>query len=224
MCLIQRGARCTGAVLFQFLMKGITAQLDTASHPLVHYTIHKQGVTTMKPVFVFVRQFCLWLLLLFVLQPLQAQQVLEKIDDPHSQADYIIISPPSYTSTMQQLSTHRSTHSHLRVAIVTTDAIYQIFGQGVRADSAIRAFVTFTLTSWSDPKPQYFLLAGNVNTVPSHKEQSLFPESEDSIMVDQWFVEGLPPYNVPAAALGRFPAWDQTQLQTMVGKTIDYET
>jgi hypothetical protein len=180
----------------------------------------------MKPLFVRIRQ---WYILsvvslpVFALQPLQAQQILEAIGDPHSQADYVIISPPSYTTIMQQLATHRGMRSNLRVAIVTTDAIYQIFGQGVRPDSAIRAFVTFTLTSWSDPKPQYFLLAGNVNMVPSHKEAPLLPEYEDSIMVDQWFVEGLPPYNVPAAALGRLPAWDQTQLQTMVGKTIDYE-
>ena len=180
----------------------------------------------MKPALKFVVQRCVGavaLLLFPFLQSLQAQQVLETIDNPQSQADYVIICPPAYATTMQEFATHRAAYSHLRVVIVTTDSIYQVFGQGVRPDSAIRDFVTYALTSWADPTPQYFLLGGNVNVVPSHKEEPILPGYEDSIMVDQWLVEGLSPQNIPAAALGRFPAWNETQLQTMVNKTIDYE-
>lgn len=180
----------------------------------------------MKPVFLQAGPRCFLFIVMFLLlllQPLQGQQILETIDDPQSQADYVIIAPPSYATIMQELATHRVSHSNLRAVIVTTDAIYQIFGQGVRPDSAIRAFVTFTLTSWSDPKPQFFLLAGNINTTPSHKEEPPVPGYEDSVMVDQWLVEGLPPYNIPGAALGRFPAWNETELQTMVRKVIDYD-
>ena len=172
-------------------------------------------------------RYC-WLILalLFIPRSLQAQQVIQAIDNPHSQADYVVISPPSYTMFMQDFATHRAATSNLRVVLVTTDAIYQIFGQGVRPDSAIRAFITYTLTSWSNPKPQYFLLAGNVNTVPSHKEASLIPEFEDSVLVDQWFVEGVTdtvPYRRPAAAIGRLPGWDVPHMSILVWKIMQYD-
>jgi hypothetical protein len=145
------------------------------------------------------------------------------------QADYVIITASSYVNTMLPLAAFRTTHNGLVVKVMTTDSIYLQFGQSTSPDSAIRRFVTYALTTWEDPKPKYFLLAGNINAVPSHKEPGLnIPPmiSEDSIMVDQWFVEGVPdtlPPLRPAAALGRFPAWTLTQLQTMVMKTIDYE-
>jgi hypothetical protein len=183
----------------------------------------------MKPLFVCIRQsYILSVVLIMVsaTQSLQAQQILEAIDNPHSQADYIIISPPSYTTIMQDFATHRATYSNLRVVIVTTDAIYQVFGQGTRPDSAIRAFMTYVLTSWINPKPQYFLLAGNVNTVPSHKEGPIIPGFEDSVMVDQWFVEGVPdtiPYRRPAAAIGRMPGWDVPHMTMILWKTMQYD-
>ena len=145
-----------------------------------------------------------------------------------AQADYVIITPASYAGTVSPLTAFRSSHNGFSVKTVTTDSIYAQFGQGTSPDSAIRRFVAFALTRWEDPKPQYFLLAGSVNAVPSHKEPGLFlpPEiEEDSISVDQWFVEADTTLSsrVPLAAIGRFPAWDLAQLQTMVTKTIEYE-
>jgi hypothetical protein len=66
-----------------------------------------------------------------------------------------------------------------------------------------------------------------VNAVPSHKEPGIVAIGEDSIMVDQWFVEGVTDSSgiiLPSGGIGRFPAWNSTQLATMVAKTIAYET
>ncbi|MBM2841311.1 MAG: putative Gingipain, partial [Bacteroidetes bacterium] len=142
-----------------------------------------------------------------------------------SQTDYVIITPPAYVSIMQPLAAFRTSHNSFSVKIVTTDLIYSQFGQGAPPDSAIRRFVTFALTWWENPKPQYFLLSGNVNSIPSHKEPSI--GYADSIIVDQWFVEGVPDtasIRRPAASIGRFPAWNATQLSNMVAKTVAYES
>ncbi len=147
--------------------------------------------------------------------------------NPHTQADYVIITTEALVPTMQPLASFRSAHNGFSVLTITTEEIYNTFGQGIPADSAIREFVTFSLRYWEDPKPQFFLLAGSVNAVPSHKEPGVEIIGEDSIMVDQWFVEGLPDTSGqlrPGAAIGRLPGWGMTELATMVAKTIGYES
>jgi hypothetical protein len=147
-----------------------------------------------------------------------------------TQADYVIITPLRYVSTMQPLAAFRQVRNGFTVATITTEDIYNIFGQGIPPDSAIRDFIAFTLSGgWMDPKPQYFLLAGNVNAVPSHKEPGMIlPPTiyEDSVHIDQWLVEGVPDttFPRPVVAIGRFPAVDSTGLAAMVTKTIAYES
>ncbi|MBI5472987.1 MAG: T9SS type A sorting domain-containing protein [Ignavibacteriae bacterium] len=150
---------------------------------------------------------------------------LDDILNPQSQVDYVIICPSRYAAIVQPLADFRRSHNGFNTAIVTTEAIYQIFRQRTAPDSAIREFITYSLTSWPNPKPQYFLLVGNVNAVPSHKEEGLTWYGEDSIMVDQWLVEGIQDttFPRPAAAIGRFPGWNETDMATLVNKTIQYE-
>ncbi len=171
------------------------------------------------------RAFLTVLFLLLCKMTVFGGTILNGILNPNSQADYVIICPARYVAIMQPLADFRQSHNGFNTAIVTTEAIYQVFRQRTAPDSAIREFITYALTSWSNPKPQYFLLAGNVNTVPSHKEPGFETYREDSIMVDQWLVEGIHDTTVPrpAAAIGRFPGWDESQMNILVGKTIQYE-
>lgn len=159
-----------------------------------------------------------------------SQWYLTDLRDTTNQADYIIISPPGYTSVIEPLAAFRATHNNLAVAIVLTDSIYATFGQGISQDTAIKSFFSYALRRWRNPKPEYFLMVGNENTTPSRKEPGLyFPPTftEDSVRVDHWFVEGIVDSTFPNrvdASIGRFPAWNTQQLQTMVAKTITYET
>jgi len=165
---------------------------------------------------------------LFVVdQPLLGQFTPQDLRDTTIQADYVFVTPPEYLSTIEPLAAFRVDHNEFSVAMALTDSIYSQFGQEIPADSAIREFATFALMNWQEPVPQYFLLVGNVNTLPSHKEPGFEFIDEDSIMVDQWFVEGVADtvsFIHPAAAVGRFPAIDISQLETMVTKTLPYET
>lgn len=159
-----------------------------------------------------------------------SQWYIDDLLDTTNQADYIIVSPPSYASFVEPLAAFRSTFNNFTVAIVLTDSIYNTFGQSVRQDSAIKSFFSYALRRWRNPKPEYLLLVGNENAIPSHKEPGLYlppPFTEDSVRVDHWFVEGIADPAFPArvdASIGRFPAWNVQQLQTMVSKTITYET
>ncbi|MDT8324120.1 MAG: C25 family cysteine peptidase [Bacteroidota bacterium] len=142
-----------------------------------------------------------------------------------NQADYVIITPSRYVETVRPLADFRQVHNGFSVAIVTTEEIYRAFGQHIPPDSAIRDFITSTLTGgWTEPVPGYFLIAGNVDAVPSHVEAGLV-RYEDSVCIDQWYVEGVADttFPRPAAAIGRFPARDSLALVTMVSKTIAYE-
>lgn len=167
------------------------------------------------------------LFLAAAIQSLWAQNIPHDLRDTLIQADYVFVCPSEYVQIAETLGAFRASHDGFNVAIATTDSIYSQFGQGIPPDSAIREFVTFALTAWEEPPPGYFILAGNVNTVPSHKEPGIQFINEDSIMVDQWLVEGVEdtiPYRQPAAAIGRLPAWNASQLFVMVSKIIGYET
>ncbi len=141
------------------------------------------------------------------------------------QADYVIIAPSRYVQTMQPLAAFRQATNGFTVSITSVEDIYDSFGHDIAPDSAIRSFITFTLTGgWTEPRPKYFLLAGNTDAVPTHREAGVF-SFEDSVSIDQWFVEGPADttFPRPAAAIGRFPARDSLGLANMVSKTIAYE-
>ena len=174
----------------------------------------------IRPIVVFVLAF---------LSPgssLFSQSVISDLRSPNNRFDYVIISPRAYIPAVQPLALRRSVHNGFAVGIAVTDSIYSSFGKGTTADTAIKKFITYALASWKAPAPKYFLLAGNVNTVPSHTEQGFTFVGEDSIRVDGWFVEagadsGLPGRQV--AALGRLPAWNLAGLNVMLSKINTYE-
>ncbi len=158
--------------------------------------------------------------------------------DTTNQADYIIIEPNYYYPIVEQLASFRHQKNGFSTMVVSIDTIAMQFGGiGVTPDTALKDFIQFTLNHWSNPKPQYFVLAGNINVIPSH------PEADDSYeigleqgmldidffpMIDQWFVEvprtDYPDISQTNACIGRFPAWDSVSLAIMVDKTIKYET
>lgn len=157
--------------------------------------------------------------------------------DTTNQADYIVIAPNYYYPVAEQLASFRHQKNGFSTMVVSIDTIAMQFGIGVTPDTALKNFIQFALNHWSNPKPQYFVLAGNINVIPSH------PEADDSYevgleqgmldldffpMIDQWFVE-VPRTDYPSisqtnACIGRFPAWDSASLAIMVDKTIKYET
>jgi hypothetical protein len=144
--------------------------------------------------------------------------------------DYVIVAPSSFTGCMQTLADFRQAHDGLLSLVVPIDSIVTQFGTGIRPDSALKDFIRCALTGWKDPKPRYFLLAGNVNCIPSHfePEQLVDPEHAvyDSLFIDEWFVESTPSAgSIPRilASIGRLPACDSSAAGVMVSKILQYE-
>jgi hypothetical protein len=165
--------------------------------------------------------------LLLLSVPLQGQYLLTNLSAPSNRVDYVIITPAAYLTSVVPLASFRANHDGFAVGVALTDSIETTFGRGVPADSAVKAFILYALSFWQDPKPQYFLLAGNVNAVPGHKVVSRFTEAEDSVQLDGWFVLGISGPGeaiLPRATIGRFPAWDAEELSRMIAKTIAYES
>lgn len=158
---------------------------------------------------------------------LNAQSIVLHPAATSNQADYVVIAPAQHIPPIQLLTAYRTNHNGYSTAVVIVDSIYRTFGAGLPADSSIRLFIRYALSAWQDPKPRFFVLAGNTNVIPSHKERGLGPVGspfEDSICVDLWYVE--PASGSPGqttAAIGRFPAWSLSELESMVAKTIGYE-
>jgi hypothetical protein len=173
-------------------------------------------------------RICASILTVFIILPIvsQGQWLQGNLKDTTNQADYIIIAPPEYVPTIQPLASFRATANPYSVAIVLLDSITAQF-QEATPDSDMRAFLTYTLTSWRAPHPQYLLLAGNVNRIPSHRvADTVGSLGVYTALIDQWFVDQLcRTCNIPfpSIAIGRLPAWNQEELAVMVDKTLQYE-
>ena len=165
--------------------------------------------------------------MLFTTIPSKAQWFSGGLKDPGNRADYIILTSAGFVDAVLPLAQYRRSENSRTVMIVLVDSVVSQFHRAT-ADSSIRDFVTVALTEWSVPRPQFLLLAGNTNIVPSHSMESPFPEilGEDSVLSDLWLANGSPASpeaSLPGLAVGRFPAWTPAELSVMVEKTIAYE-
>ena len=78
-------------------------------------------------------------------------------------ADYIVVTHPIYLEAAQRLAAWRITPKgggH-RTKVVTTDDIYNTFGDGGVSPNAIKAFLTHAYQSWVPPAPTYVVLLGD---------------------------------------------------------------
>ena len=151
------------------------------------------------------------------------------LSDTTNQADYVVIAPNYYYPIAERLASFRHQKNGFSTMVVSIDTIAMQFGLSATPDTALRNFIQFTLDHWSNPKPQYFVLAGNINVIPSHPDSETLSQQgafDTLLMIDQWYVQ-VPNSNgglQTDACLGRFPAWDSASLSVMVNKTIEYET
>jgi hypothetical protein len=151
-----------------------------------------------------------------------------------NQADYIIITHEDFYDGILPLAEHR-TERGLSVKVVKVQDIYDEFNHGIFNPEAIKSFLKYAYCEWREPAPTYVLLVGDgtydyqdnedlgaMNYVPTYMVHSLdFGETG----CDNWFVcldgdEDI----LPDMFIGRLPVYTTEQLDTIVGKTIDYET
>ena len=78
-------------------------------------------------------------------------------------ADYLIVTHPNFLPAAQRLASWRTTPDGggYRTKVVTTDDIYNTFGDGGVSPKAIKAFLTYAYQSWTPPALSYVVLFGD---------------------------------------------------------------
>ncbi|HTB06916.1 MAG TPA: type IX secretion system sortase PorU [Bacteroidia bacterium] len=162
-----------------------------------------------------------------------------------AQADMLIITSPAFWSQANQLAAFHRSHDSLTVCqVVTTTQVYNEFSSGRQDPIAIRDYARMfydRATNYTT-LPKYLLLfgdgsydpkyriSGNTNYLLSYEsDESLDPTG--SYVSDDYYAildnnEGSLDANNYGLdiGVGRIPADNQTQAQTVVNKIISYET
>ena len=132
------------------------------------------------------------------------------------EAEYIIIGPQEFESASQPLLDHRN--SELTTAYVPLEEIYSEFLNENNSEAeAILAFVENAVNNWSD-NLAFALLMGDIEFVPTmYRGAGEYEYASDDLLAA---IDG----NIPAVALGRYPARHVADVEAFVEKIIAYET
>ncbi len=148
-------------------------------------------------------------------------------------ADYLVLyaDQPDFLTTLQPLLDHRQGQG-MQVQAVDVVQVYDEFSHGRPTPEGIRAFLLYAAANWN-PSPRFVLLVGdasydfnnytdgkNINILPT---QLVFTDFMGYVASDTWFVIAPDGDLYPEMAIGRFPAQNAQQLETMVSKTLIYE-
>ena len=144
-------------------------------------------------------------------------------------ADIVMITAPDFAASLEPLSRFRESQGH-RVAIITTDQIYDQYNYGERSPFAVRSFLQDAALHWSR-KPQAVLLVGdasldprnylgfgNFDLVPTRIiETAAFKTASDDWLTDfqQTGYSTIP--------TGRLPVRTAADTDLLVSKIISYE-
>ncbi len=153
-------------------------------------------------------------------------------------ADYIIITHPSLQTALEPLVTHRQ-GTGLAVKTVYVQDIFDEFGFGRYSTEAIRDFLEYAYTNWGGTAPSYVLLAGDA----SYDHRDILGNNEGRNLVPVYLRSGIDKFigetasdnqyvafdenadfgRLPSMHLGRLPASDAAEMQTLVNKVLSYE-
>lgn len=153
---------------------------------------------------------------------------------PDNTADYIAIvaDVAGFAETLQPLIAHRESQG-MSTMVVSAQQVYDEFGYGRQTPEALRDFLAYAYNDWTLP-PRFALLVGdatydvydfengrNANLLPTFLVYTTFAGHVASDTLFGIFEDGS---LEPQIAIGRFPAQNIEQLNTMVEKTIAYES
>jgi len=146
-------------------------------------------------------------------------------------ADYLIIYHNSFLSQAEQLRAYRQSHDNFRSFKADIEDIYDVFNFGLEDPQAVRNFTNHVYNNWQLPKLSYICLLGRASLDPkkinstSSYHKNLVP-TYGNPPSDGYFAN----FNIGTfcyyhqIAIGRLPAYDVSEAQTMVDKIIAYES
>jgi hypothetical protein len=149
-------------------------------------------------------------------------------------ADYILITHHDFQAQAQRLADYRSGQG-MRTVVVDVQDIYDEFNGGLMSAEAIHDFLAYAYEHWPAPAPQYVLLLGDgtydmrhylPDTAPTYIPPYLafIDTLLGEVASDNRFVTLSGDDNMPDMNIGRMPANTLAEAETMISKTIAYET
>ncbi len=144
--------------------------------------------------------------------------------------DYVVLCPKAYQAALTPLLNHRALNGH-KVALVDPEDVYALYGK--QGPESLGQFIADAQKTWSEPKPKFVMLVGDVNgagpRVPA------FDETKSSMtqkLGNGWSKRttfpsdnryGIPSHDVPELAVGRLPVHSEGEVAATVAKLIAYE-
>ncbi len=165
--------------------------------------------------------------------------------NPANQADYIVITHPTFRERIQPLVDFRRSQD-LTTLVVDIGDVYDEFSDGLFNPFAIQKFLRYAYTSWQRPAPTYVVLVGDAHydyknaTVQRYRRDPNFrgtydlypifvptyhgwaPECGETAM-DHRFVNISGEDALPDMQIGRLSVQTPEELRVMVQKIINYE-
>jgi hypothetical protein len=145
--------------------------------------------------------------------------------------DYLIVSYDSFTNALYPLCQLRDSLG-LEVRMVNVSLIYTVFDSGPRT-ARIRKFMEQVYNYWN-PRPQYLLLVGDAckdTTLGDYIPVRRFPKFSYDYYgdlqehgADNWYVTLEGHDSTPDMIVGRLPVNSFASTESVVNKTIRYET
>lgn len=167
---------------------------------------------------------------LFVPQEIEARHPSD-IKSQENGADLLIVTYDAFAPALEPLVALRRKQG-MRVAVVTTEEIYDEFNFGNVNDQAIKDFIVYTTKNWKQPAPKHVLLVGDttndpkdyldlgiINFAPSHHiETSLW----GGTTTDQWYadLDDSTSYDI---GIGRLSVTTPGETENLVRKIVAYE-
>ncbi|MCX7877156.1 MAG: C25 family cysteine peptidase [Ignavibacteria bacterium] len=158
-----------------------------------------------------------------------ARQVPDLISSSNG-ADYIIVYHPLFESQAEQLRSHRQIRDGFRSVKVSVQNIIDIFNYGLEDPVALKRFINYAFSNWTQPSVQYVCLFGRGSLDPKGNRGNQ-PFSQNLI----------PVYGNPASdgyfanlnmnsfvyqkkiSLGRIPVYTIPEANEVVNKIIAYD-
>ena len=156
-------------------------------------------------------------------------------------ADYLIITHSNFLSAAQRLAAWRTTPGGggYRTKVVTTDDIYNTYGNGGVSPKAIKAFLKHAYQSWAPPALTYVVLFGDgtfdfrgvdaeiyaeppelTGYIPTHYIRT---DSFGRTAADHWYATVSGHDEFTDFYIGRLSVENMSQAEAVVDKIITYE-
>ncbi|HMT09657.1 MAG TPA: C25 family cysteine peptidase [Pyrinomonadaceae bacterium] len=144
-----------------------------------------------------------------------------------TEGDLVILTNSELRPSVEPLAARRRSQG-LKVAVVDVADIYDEYNFGLKSSQSIRQFLQTAFSTWI-VRPSYLLLAGDASS-----DQNEFTGTTDKLQTrlvdtpsmetasDEWFAD-FDNDGTAEIAIGRLPAANAGQMETLIRKTLSYE-